>query len=372
MNRAEELQSSGPAESVNGKRRRSRPGGQRSVNLHDVAAAASVSVATVSMVLNGNPRISRSTHARVQRVMQKLGYKPNRLAQSLSSKYTNVLAILLPVLRHALADAYFGELISGISDRASELGFKVMLEQAKPEFIKARKHLDLYDRRFIDGVLCLGTTDMNSYLRDFDPASYPMVVVDNRPAGASDYVMCDYESGAVQVMNYLLQLGHRRIGLITAAPEVATAKLVRDLYIARLEAVGETVCESMIEDGQFTEEGGAEAARKLLERHPDLTAIMAGNDKMAIGAIHLIHRTGRSVPRDISVVGFDDLHHAAFVNPALTTIHLPLYEVGQLATDRLIERIRGRSEPVREVVSTHLVVRDSTAMAQHHANGRSA
>jgi LacI family transcriptional regulator len=344
-------------------RRTDRPG--RNVNLRDVATAASVSVATVSMVLNHNPRISRATHVRVQRVMEKLGYQPNRLAQSLSSKYTNVLAILLPDLRHAFADAYFGELISGICDRSKKLGYKVMLEQATPQFIGERKHLELYDRRYVDGVLLLGTHDLNEYLSDFGSVSYPALVVDNDPARAGlDYVMCDYESGAHQALNYLLQLGHRKIGLIAGASEITTARSIRSIYEAKLTSAGVAPAPTQVVDGGFSEEGGAEACRQILAKHPDLTAIMAGNDKMALGAMHLLHRMGKDVPRDISVVGFDDLHHAAFVNPSLTTVHLPLDQVGAIATDRLIERVRGRVEPVRETIGTHLVVRDSTAIAR--------
>lgn len=343
---------------------------KRSVNLRDVASAASVSVATVSMVLNNNPRISRATHTRVQRVMEKLGYQPNRLAQSLSSKYTNVLAVFLPDLRHAFADAYFGELISGISDRANRLGYKIMLEQAKPDFIRQRKHLELFDRRFVDGVLLLGTHDLHEHLKDFDPTTYPALVVDNNPVVADlDYVMCDYESGAIQVLNYLIQLGHRKIGLITGAAEISTARTVRRVYETKLAQVGCEIADTMIADGKFTEEGGADACRQILNQHPDITAFMAGNDKMAIGAMHLLHRLGKDVPKDVSVIGFDDLHHAAFVNPSLTTVHLPLDQVGALATDRLIERIHGRREPVRELLSTHLVVRDSTAMVRNSLRG---
>jgi hypothetical protein len=117
----------------------------RPVSLRDVAKWAKVSVATVSMVLNDNPRISRATHLRVQKVIDQAGYRPNRLAQSLSSRYTRVLAVLLPALRHGFGDAYFGELISGICDKAGKIGYKVMLEQAKPEFIKAREHIEIFE-----------------------------------------------------------------------------------------------------------------------------------------------------------------------------------------------------------------------------------
>jgi DNA-binding LacI/PurR family transcriptional regulator len=339
--------------------------GGKSVSLRDVARMAKVSVATVSMVLNDNPRISRATHLRVQRLMDRMGYQPNRLAQSLSGRYTQVLAVLLPALRHAFADAYFGELISGICDRAGKLGYKVMLEQAKPEFIKERKYIEIFERRYVDGILCLGTNDRHHYLEDFSGGKYPALVVDNYfDQWKLDHTACDYQSGAEQVMNYLLQLGHRRIALLTAASEITTARAVRDVYLQRLAAAGVTADQSWMEDGKFTEDGGAEATRLILQRHPEVTAIFAGNDKMAIGALHLLSRLGVEVPRDISVVGFDDLQHAAFVTPSLTTVHLPLYQVGSLACERLVERIRGKTESVSEVLSTHLVVRDSTAMVR--------
>jgi DNA-binding LacI/PurR family transcriptional regulator len=348
----------------NGSRRGGARGG-KSVSLRDVARMAKVSVATVSMVLNDNPRISRATHLRVQRLMDRMGYQPNRLAQSLSGRYTQVLAVLLPALRHAFADAYFGELISGICDRAGKLGYKVMLEQAKPEFIKERKYIEIFERRYVDGILCLGTNDRHHYLEDFSGGKYPALVVDNYfDQWKLDHTACDYQSGAEQVMNYLLQLGHRRIALLTAASEITTARAVRDVYLQRLAAAGVTADQSWMEDGKFTEDGGAEATRLILQRHPEVTAIFAGNDKMAIGALHLLSRLGVEVPRDISVVGFDDLQHAAFVTPSLTTVHLPLYQVGSLACERLVERIRGKTESVSEVLSTHLVVRDSTAMVR--------
>src|SRR3954469_25210026 len=152
------------------------PGGK--VSMREVARMAKVSVATVSMVLNDNPRISRATHLRVQRLLDRLGYRPNRLAQSLSGRYTQVMAVLLPALRHAFADAYCGELLSGICDRAGKLGYKVMLEQAKPEFIKSQQHVEIFERRYVDGVLCLGTNDRHHFLEDFSDGKYPALVVE--------------------------------------------------------------------------------------------------------------------------------------------------------------------------------------------------
>jgi DNA-binding LacI/PurR family transcriptional regulator len=336
----------------------------RPVNLRDVAKRAKVSVATVSMVLNENPRISRATQMRVQQMIDRMGYRPNRLAQSLSSRYTRVLAVMLPALRHGFGDAYFGELISGVCDRAGKLGYKVMLEQAKPDFVKNREHIAVYERRYVDGILCLGCNDRHHFLADFSDRRYPLIVVDNYlEQWGLDYVVCNYRAGTEQVMNYLLQLGHRKIGFINAAPEVRTARDRLEVFQQRLRAAGVEPEPTWIDDGQFTEQGGAEAAQRILEAAPDVTALFAGNDKMALGAMHYCSRRGIKIPGDISIIGFDDMQQAAFVNPSLTSVHLPLYEVGALACERLIERIRGKVDRVAEVLPTHLVVRESTAMA---------
>src|SRR3954468_17187825 len=239
------------------------------ISMREVARLAKVSVATVSMVLNDNPRISRATHMRVQRLIDRLGDCPNRLAQSLSGRYTQVLAVLLPALRHAFADAYFGELISGICDRAGKMGYKVILEQAKPEFVKEREHIEIFERRYVDGILALGCNDRHAWLKDFSDGKYPLVIVDNYFSQWNlDHVVCDYRSGADQVMNYLLQLGHRRIGFVNAAQEIRTSRDVWDIYTSKLKAAGVEPQHGWVEDGKFTEEGGARAAQAILDRDP--------------------------------------------------------------------------------------------------------
>lgn len=336
------------------------------VSMREVARLADVSVATVSMVLNSNPKISKATQVKVQRVMDKLGYRPNRLAQSLSSQHTRVIAVLLPPLRHAFSDPYFGELLSGICDRADRLGHKVMLEAAKPEFVREKRHVELYERRYIDGMLCLGFNDKHGFLRDFADRTYPMVSVNNSfGAFDLDYVKADYAGGAEQVMSMLLQLGHERVGLVAGAAEAASMREIIDTFRKRMAAAGLAVPDCCVQDGRFTEEGGAAAAERILDQCTGgggVTAIFAGNDKMALGVMHTLAQRGLSVPKDVSVVGFDDLRHMAFVTPGLTTVHLPLYEVGLRSCERLIERIRGKAERVADTLPTHLVLRDSTAI----------
>ena len=333
------------------------------VSIREVAREAGVSVATVSMVMNHNPRISRATHLRVQKMIDRLGYQPNRLAQSLSGRYTQSLAVMLPPLRHAFADAYFGEILSGIADRAGKLGHKLLLEQAKPQFIREGKHLELFERRFVDGVLCLGFNEKHRFLEDFCSKEFPAVIVDNRLIQTPcDFVVCDYRLGAQQAMNCLLQLGHRNIGLIYAAPESFTAREVAEVYLTRLQEAGCPTDVTRRRDGCFTDEGGAAAAKQILAAHPDTTALFCGNDKMALGALRYLTSTGKRVPQDVSVIGCDDIQHLAYVSPSLTTVHLPLYELGVLACDKLVEKIRGKSEHIAETLPTHLVLRESTGI----------
>ncbi len=334
----------------------------KKVGIREIAKLADVSVATVSMVLNNNPKITAATRQRVERVVKETGYRPNQIAQSLSSKYTRVLAVMLPTLRHALADPYFGELISGICDRAARLGHKVMLEHAKPEFVRERRHIELLERRFVDGVLCVGFNDRHSFLTDFPDLGHPMVVVNSAyPQWGLNHVVCDYSSGAEQVMTYLLQLGHEKIGMVHGSLDIATARSLHEVFVQRVGAAGLGLDESWLVDGRFTEEHGAEAAEKMLAAHPDVTAIFAGNDKMALGVMSHLAHVGVRVPQDITVVGCDDIPYAAFVTPTLSTVHLPLYEVGATACERLIEMVRGKITHVSDVLPAHLVLRESTS-----------
>lgn len=344
-------------------RRHRRP---KAIRLHDVAKAAGVSVATVSMVVNNNPRISLATSKRVQRFINQLGYLPSRSNQILSGARQPALAVLLPPQRHTFADVYFGELIGGIADAAARLGQAIVFERATPEFIRSKKHVTMLDTNAADGMLVLGFNDMHRFLDDFSGTKGPVIAVDSNlaRAGSIDTVGCDYRSGAQQAMNYLLQLGHRKIGLITATGGGRSTRDVLEVYRAAMSTYGVRPADGWVVAGRLTEEGGDEAAAQMLGAHPEVTALFAANDKMAIGALHYATRNNLSVPTDLSIIGFDNLRHAAFMNPSLSTIHLPLHEVGVRACERLIERINGRAEKTDDRLPTHLVVRNSTSLAR--------
>jgi LacI family transcriptional regulator len=337
----------------------------KSVRLIDVARASGVSTATVSMVVNNHPRISPSTQRRVRKVIEKLGYRSSNSNHAMSQRRTSVLSVLMPAGRNAFADAYLAELISGVCDQASAMGYSDMFERVTAEFVGTRQHLALLEQRVSMGALLLGVTDSDRYVDYFDAAQHPVIAVDSSVGRTDiDFVGCDYRSGAEQAMTYLLQLGHRRIGLITSAAGGRNSDEILQVYRRAMDQRGIPADDACVADGFFTEAGGTEAAGKILSARPEVTAIIAASDTMAIGAIHAAAKRGLSVPRDLSVIGFDDLRHAAFISPALTTVRLPLHAVGARACERLVERISGRAAATHDKLPAHLVLRDSVAMAR--------
>lgn len=350
-------------------RRRTKP-----VRLCDVARAAGVSTATVSMVVNNNPRISPATQRRVRRAVERLGYQPSHAAQVLSGKRGNVISILMPAQRADISDSYFASLSSGIAEQAASIGYSVMFTRATAEFVRNRNHVSMIEQQSAQGLLLLGFNDFDRFVDDIDAARHPVVVVDNQLDGRSDldFVGCDYASGAEQALNYLLQLGHRKIGLITSSAGGRNASEIVEAYRSMMSEHGIRPGEGWIADGQSTEEGGAEAAEMILRRHPEVTALFAASDAMAIGAIHEAAKRGLRVPRDLSIIGFDNVRHSAYLTPALTTVQLPLAAVGAKACERLIERINGRAEAMSDRLPAHLVLRNSAAMAKDVGVGTNA
>ena len=285
---------------------------KRQVSIRDVAKASGVSLTTVSLILNkSDQRISDATRQRVLKAIDDLGYQPNRLAQGLQSRKSNILAILVPQLRHTFADVYFGELISGIYDVADDAGYKILLEAAGEEFVGTKRYLELFDRCFIDGMLFMGSNDEHEFVADLVGPDRPLMLVDG--------------------------------------------------FVEALKAAKIRLPEKRMADGLFTEQGGADAVSVLMKREPSLTAIFAGNDKMAIGALQRLLLDRKAIPNEVSIIGCDDIHQASYTTPALSTVRTPVYDVGRLACQRLIDILNGRRETCEEVLPVELVVRQSTS-----------
>ena len=369
----------------------------RTPRISDVARMAGVSTATVSMVMHDNPRISRATSKRVRATAERLGYRPNRAAQSLRGVRTRTLAAFLPASDQGLADLYIGELLNGIRDAAHTLGYRLLLERSTPPLTpspgtladpehsrragegwgegRALSHSH-FDSKEIDAILCIGCTvaDIPHDLLDL-----PLLLVDSRPARSRiDHVACDYRGGMQQAVNYLTQLGHRNIALIRPAtpdhrgPELLSAfrdalSAQPDLSSTHLAAplAGRVPTPHPIALAESTpsEQGGSQAAHELFERHPHITAIIAAADRMSAGVLHQLALRGLSCPLDISVMTLGDIGPSAFSTPGLTAIHLPLRAVGAAACEKIIQRLSGEVSNIAELLPTNLILRGSTGLA---------
>ncbi len=329
--------------------------------IRDIAEQSGVSISTVSMVLNGNPRVRATTRDRVHKTIQRLAYQPNRMARALAWRRSRTLAILIPQISRAFADVYFGEIVSGIYDRASKLGYKIMLEVASSKFIESKEYLELFDQKFVDGILMIGANAKHDFLSEMVDISRPLLMVNSYSMEwDANYVVSNYRYGAWQAAQHLVQLGHRRIGFIAGGiGTIQTSQDVCESFNEVLREWGIDQDPRLMADGLLTEDGGMKAAEQLLRYDSQITAMFALNDKMALGAIKKLNEHGLQVPRDIAVVGFDDIPLASYSIPSLTTVHQPLYEIGKLSCERLIELIHGRIDRVNEVLPIYLVVRDS-------------
>ncbi len=331
--------------------------------IKDIAKECGVSLSTVSLVLNNNPRISPATREKVLQAVERHQYQPNAFARSLASRSSHVLSVVVPDLNHVFADTYFGEIVSGIYDRASELNYKVLLDVANQRFVASGEHQNLLKSKRVDAVLFIGSSIHDRYLTAMGREGLPLVLVNHYfPGEPMSYIAADYADTARQAARHLVGLGHRAIGFLSGT-NTHTAEELRNSFIRACVAEGLAEAQVPWADGWFTEQGGYEAAHWLLDRHPNITALMGGNDKMAIGALRCLKERKLRTPEDVSVMGVDDVPAAAFSNPGLTTIRHDLFKIGSLSVDAALELFNEERGPIQKILPVSLVVRESTGPA---------
>jgi LacI family transcriptional regulator len=334
--------------------------------IKDIARECGVSLSTVSLVLNNSPRISERTREIVLSSVKKHGYQPNIHARGLASQTSHVISVVVPHLNHVFADIYTGEIVSGIYDQACQRNYKVLLDIANDNFIRNEEYLNLLKSRRVDGMLFISSSVRDEYLRAFEKSDYAFLLVNHYfPKSSLNYLGVDYKDSARQAADHLVQLGHRSIGVI-AGINTYTGVDLRDAFLGHCLSRGLASDRLCWADGgkDWSQEGGFEAARELLTNHPELTAIMASNDRMAMGAMRYCHTCGLRIPQDISILGVDDIPEARYTTPGLTTIRHELYRMGQLACERLIDLFLGEIPSCRELLPVTLVVRESTGPAR--------
>jgi LacI family transcriptional regulator len=329
--------------------------------MREVAREANVSVATVSHVINGTRFVDPTTTERVRRAITALRYRPNMLARSLRRRETRTIGLLVP----DNANPFFADMARVIEDAGFAEGYSVILCNSDRSELKEEAYIDVLLAKQVDGLIVISSTDRTSLLRRVIDAQVPVVVVDRDPAPPeASQVLVANDAGGYAAGRYLVELGHRRIGCI-GGPSDTNPSWGRVRGFARaLEEAGVRLAPEALVPGDFRYAGGEAAMRALLERDLGLSAVFAANDLMAIGAMGVLRAAGLRVPDDLSLVGFDNIHLASLVTPALTTVEQPTTEVGKGAVRLLLDQIaKPDGAPGRIDVATRLVVRQSCRSA---------
>lgn len=325
--------------------------------IKDVARDAGVSVATVSRVFNDAAVVRPDTARRVREVAAVLRYAPHSGARSLITSRTNTLGVLLP----DLYGEFFSELIHGIDITARGTGYHILVSrswEARSEIEEAVRAM----RGRVDGLVLMSPhIDAESLLHV--PGGLPVVLLGS-PATVPDVdsVVIQNFRGAKEMVAHLASLGHERIAIIKGAEgNYDAAERLRG-YRAALRDAGLSIETALERDGDFTEAGGYLATLDIIASRPRPTAIFAANDSMAIGALSAVRESELRVPEDIAVAGFDDITLARYMDPPLSSVRVPISELGAIAVKMLLERIRNKEmhSPQRARVSTRLVLRQST------------
>lgn len=326
--------------------------------IKEVAERAGVSTATVSRVINESSNVSPHLRERVLAAIAELHYSPSRLARHLRSQSTRTIGLIISDIQNP----FFTSLVRGVEDVAYQNGYSILLCNADEDPTKEQLYVEVLRAERVAGaiVACTSETCCQALLEFY----LTWVAVDRRVYGREvDTVVVDNVAGARQAVLHLLNLGHRRIGLIGGSVTVTTGRERLDGYLAAFAERGLPVLADLLLSGDFKEASGHRLASELLARPEPPTALFVANNLMTMGALQALQEHAVRIPQDISVVGFDDVPWMSLLQPPLTTVRQPTYQIGKEAAELLFRRLREGPQKRTEsiVLQPELIIRGSTA-----------
>jgi DNA-binding LacI/PurR family transcriptional regulator len=353
--------------------------GRKAVTIADVAQLSGVSVATVTRALQQSPLVRPATRERVERAVAELGYRPHWFAQALAMRTSRTIGLLIP----SSGDSFWGQVVAAAERRAGQAGYSVLLANSHADPAAEARAIDLFVNRRVDGMILAGTVGREATWFDgSEPQAIPIVTVNGEtslgPAQLDataepvdraiarvrraqqrsklSSISLDDFAASRHVVEHLIAMGHRRIAFAgVAASRTAVSRILgfrQALQNAGLQPAG-------FASGPLMLETGRQAAQQLLSASPAPTAIVAYDDLVAIGVMRGVRAIGRHVPGDVSVVGFDDIDVAEFVDPPLTTVRQPKDEMGRLAVEMVLRSVPGSSQKETQMLQGELVPRGS-------------
>ncbi|SHO52405.1 LacI family DNA-binding transcriptional regulator [Desulfopila aestuarii] len=332
------------------------------VNIKDVAEAAGVSTATVSRVLSNKPRVRAEVHKRVMEVVQSLGYRPNRAAQNLRSNSSKIIALIISDIENP----FFQSVSRAVEDVAQEQGYSVLLCNTDENPEKEKICLNLLRDENVAGVIFSPTRQAIENLTDSSFLEMPMVIIDRHVSKLDvDNVVIDNVKSAYTITSHLLGHGYKRIAGIFGIGST-TGHDRREGFMRALKDHNIPPINDFIKYTNAREEDGFNTAMKLLQAKERPNAIVTSNSLLASGVLLAIRESQMAIPDDIALASFDDTTWAKLVEPALTVIEQPTYEIGHTAAEMLIKRIQDPARSNREVVlNTKLIIRQSCGCKKH-------
>jgi LacI family transcriptional regulator len=325
------------------------------VKIVDVAREAGTSVATVSRALNNNDRVDPELARRVKAAAKKLGYKPNAVARNLRRQRTSLWLLIISDIENA----FFTSVARGVEDVASQNGFSVALCNADEDEGKETRYVDLAAAEQAAGVI-VSPHSAHNHIDRLLASGIPVVIIDRSVAAEVDSVRADSRAGARTATEHLLQQGWQRPACVTGPRSAETAELRRLGYLDALAAAG--IATRRVAAEPFTIEGGRAGTARLLDRPRPPDSFFVANAALAIGVLAELRARGLRPGRDVGLVSFDDSPWAPFIDPPLTVVTQPAYQIGARAANLLVERISAAtaSPPQRLLLDTELIVRLSS------------
>ncbi|MBN2303692.1 MAG: LacI family DNA-binding transcriptional regulator [Anaerolineae bacterium] len=326
------------------------------ITLVDVAREAGVSAMTVSRVINNTGRVSQATRQRVRDTIVRLGYRPNRPARMLVTNQTYLIGVIVP----DITNPYFSKIVQGIENIAWESGYSVLLANTNENPAREEAILSQIDESAVDGLIVCSSRMSDDILLPLLESHRAAVVINRKiPHHLANCVRSRHGLGyrANQSARFLAQAGHERIGYIHLKRSAAMDSI--DAFIARLAADHIPIKPEWCASCLPIWEAGYQTGQQLLTAHPELTAIIGGNDLVALGVMRAALDMGRRIPDDLAVIGGDDILLASQITPSLTTFHVPTYEVGSMAARLLFQKMQGDTSYQEYLYDETLIQRDS-------------
>jgi len=332
------------------------------VTIKDVAKRVGRSITTVSRALNDYDDVSEETRRLIKQVAEEMGYVPSSIAQKLQKRQADTIGVILPTYGPRFSDPFFSEFLAGIGNTATKHGFDLLVSTRAPGDEEINAYLNKIRSRRVDGFIIVRTRRNDPRIALLQEQGFPFAAFGRIEAGNTfPFVDEDSEQGMRLVVNHLIEQGHTRIACITAPDDLMFAHYRRRGYTTALQAHNLPLEPSLMVAGDLTQRSGRQAAQQLLSLPHPPTAIAACNDLMAIGAISAAQEQGLTVGEDIAITGFDDIPWAENTHPPLTTVHQPIYRIGTMVCQMLVQLIRGEPLPDRQtILQPTLIIRQSS------------